>query len=64
MLCTRWDTNMFTSIKYIKSSRSVTRSVTVTDLLDFMYGGGGGDDDDDDDDDDDRLKGETCSLVQ
>ena len=51
---------MFTSIKYIKSSRSVT----VTDLLDFMYGGGGGDDDDDDDDDDDRLKGETCSLVQ
>ena len=48
---------MFTSIKYIKSSRSVT----VTDLLDFMYGGGGGDDDDDDDD---RLKGETCSLVQ
>jgi len=32
---------MFTSIKYIKSSRSVT----VTDLLDFMY-------------DDDRLKGQ------
>ena len=33
MLCTRWDPGMFTSIKYIKSSRSVT----VTDLLDFMH---------------------------
>jgi len=37
MLCTCWDPNIFTSIKYIKYIDKIHKIKQVSDLPDFMY---------------------------